>query len=148
MNYGIAENFILKDQNGNNFELYKNLDKKILLIFYPKDNSYVCSKQLHNYEQNLQKFEENGIKVIGINADTIESHKSFCEQKALSFPLLADTEKTVSRQFKALNLFSLNKRKLVLINTNKEIVYDRNIFQANYLDTEEILEELKTAKLV
>jgi peroxiredoxin Q/BCP len=53
----IAKNFSLKDQNGNVFELYNNLNKRILLVFYPKDDSPVCTLQLSNYKQYLNEFE-------------------------------------------------------------------------------------------
>lgn len=51
-----VQNFILPDQNGNDFDLYKNLDKNILLVFYPKDNSPVCSRQLSDYYLNKKNF--------------------------------------------------------------------------------------------
>jgi peroxiredoxin Q/BCP len=54
----IAPNFKLKDQNGNDFELYENLNKKVLLIFYPKDETPVCSTQLAEYNNNRHEFDE------------------------------------------------------------------------------------------
>ena len=50
----IVENFSLKDQEGNTFNLYENLDESILLVFYPKDDSPVCTKQLTNYQKEYQ----------------------------------------------------------------------------------------------
>ena len=55
----IVENFILKDQNGNDFNLYENLYRIILLVFYPKDNSPVCTRQLTNYNLNKAEFEKS-----------------------------------------------------------------------------------------
>lgn len=148
MSYGTAENFILTDQNGNKFELYKNLDNYILLIFYPKDRSLVCSKQLSDYQQNIQKFLEAGIKPVAINVESTDSHKSFCEQKGLEFPLLSDTEKIVSNKFGALNLLSRNKRKLVLINPDKEVVYEKKIFTLSYPETDDILKDLRSLNII
>ena len=145
---GIAENFILKDQDGKNFELYKNLDKNILLIFYPKDNSLVCSKQLRSYQLNINLFKKSGIMPVGINIESVDSHKIFCELKGIDFPLLSDIGKTVSRKFDALNLLSLNKRKLVLINTLKEIVYEKNMFTLNYIRIEDILKDLRRLNII
>lgn len=138
MSYGIAENFILTDQNGNKFELYKHLDKSILLIFYPKDRSLVCSRQLVNYQQNIQKFLKAGIKPVAINVESIDSHKFFCDLKVLEFPVLSDNEKTVSKKFGALNLLSTNKRKLILINTDKVVVYEKTVFTFNYPKTDDV----------
>ena len=56
----------------------KILIKQILLVFYPKDDTPVCSTQLAEYNDNLDEFIKNGIKVVGINADTVQSHLDFC----------------------------------------------------------------------
>jgi peroxiredoxin Q/BCP len=52
----VVENFVLNDQYGKKFNLYDNLTNKVLLIFYPKDNSPVCSMQMNDYTKNLQIF--------------------------------------------------------------------------------------------
>ena len=80
-----VENFRLKDQYGNLFDLYDNLDTNVLLVFYPKDNSRICSKQLQNYQIREDLFLKKGIKVIGINIESIKSHKIFCDNKDLSY---------------------------------------------------------------
>jgi peroxiredoxin Q/BCP len=143
-----AKNFILKDQFGNEFELFKNLDKSVLLIFYPKDNSPVCSRQLSHYQANIQKFLEAGIKLVGVNVESIESHKSFCDLKGLKFPVLSDTEKTVSKRYKALNILSTNMRKLVLITPQKEVVFEHASFMLNYPKTKDIFKWLSLYKII
>lgn len=148
MPLGTAENFVLSDQHGNKFELYRNLEKNILLIFYPKDRSLVCSRQLSNYQLNIQKFLEMGIQPVAINVESIDSHKSFCDLKGLEFSVLSDNEKTVSKRFGALNILSLNKRKLVLINPGKEIVYEKTVFTLNFPKTDDILKDLRSLKII
>jgi peroxiredoxin Q/BCP len=143
-----VENFILKDQSGNDFELYKNLNKAVLLIFYPKDGSSVCSRQLDNYQKNINVFEEAGIQPVGINIESVGTHNSFCNRKNIQFPLLSDNNKEISRRFNALNLFSVNKRRLVLINTDREIAYERNIPVFKYDNTAKILEDLRTKHII
>jgi peroxiredoxin len=145
---GKAENFILKDQFGNDFELYKNLYKKVLLIFYPKDKSRVCSLQLADYQRNIALFESAGIKPVGVNIESIYSHRNFCGLKGIQFPLLSDDEKEISRRFNALNLFSVNKRKLVLINSSAEIVYERTIPVFKYIGAEMILTHLRSENII
>ncbi len=139
----IAKNFSLKNQHGNEFELYKNLDKRILLVFYPKDDSPVCTKQLTNYEQYLTEFEKNNIKVVGINTAAGDTHFSFCNKLRLNFPVLSDISKQISKNYKALNLLGINKRKLVLIDTNRRIVFEKVIFPFYYLKAGQILIEVK-----
>ncbi len=143
-----AENFILKDQNGGDFELYRNLDHYVLLIFYPKDNSRVCSAQLGNYQENIKMFEEAGICPVGINIESSDSHKSFCGNVNIEFPMLSDTGKKVSRSYDALNFLSINRRKLVLVSPSREIVYERNIPFYKYDSTTSILEELRRKQII
>jgi len=145
MNVGdIVPNFILKDEKGNEFELYKNLNRKILLVFYPKDDTPVCSSQLTDYNNNLEEFLNNGIKVVGINADTIQSHIEFCNKLEIKIPLLADENKNVSRQYGALNLFGMNKRILILIGTNKKVLWIAPTLPLRFIKTNEILRRISS----
>jgi thioredoxin-dependent peroxiredoxin len=138
----IAENFILKDQNENDFELYKNLDKRILLVFYPKDDSPVCSKQLSDYERNINEFEKFKINIVAINTADIDSHLSFCNKLGVNFPVLSDISKQVSINYKALNLLGIVKRKIVLINIDKRIILEKVVLPFNYINTAKILKEV------
>jgi thioredoxin-dependent peroxiredoxin len=135
----IAPNFILKDEKGVEFELCKSLNKMVLLVFYPKDDTPVCSSQLSEYNKNFDEFLKYGIKVVGINSDTNKSHSDFCLKLNLEFPLLSDEDKKVSRQYNAINLFGLTKRKLVLIGTDKRILWIATTLPVNFIKTREIL---------
>ena len=139
----VAENFSLDDQDGNIFNLYENLDQSILLVFYPKDDSLVCTEQLNNYQEELQLLKNSGIKVVGINTNFEKSHRSFCNKLSLEFPLLADKTKSVSRQFKALNIFGINKRKLVLINRNRTIEFEKTVLPNRYVSSAKIIKLAK-----
>ena len=139
----IAEDFSLNDQYGNIFNLYENLDENILLVFYPKDDSPVCSMQLSNYKKEHQLLKKSGIKVIGINTNSEKSHKSFCNKLSLEFPLLSDKTKNVSRQFNALNIFRINKRKLVLINQNRKIEFEKTVLPNRNLSASIIIKLAK-----
>ena len=138
-----VSNFVLKDENGKDFDLYKNLDKKVLLAFYPKDDTLVCSTQLSDYNKNLNDFIRSGVRVIGISTDSVESHSNFCSKLKLNFPLLADEDKTVSKQFDAVNFLGMNKRLLVLIGTDKKVLWIDSTMSITYIKTEEILEKVK-----
>ena len=138
-----AEDFTLKDQHGNEFQLYKNLDRRILLVFYPNDDTPVCSRQLLNYNDHLSEFENNNIKIVGINVNTEKSHISFGNKLGLKFQLLSDTNKEVSRKYKALNLLGINKRKLILIDTDKKIVLKKTVLPSFFLSGKWIIKKLK-----
>ena len=138
----IAENFRLKDQNGFEFQLYENLDKRNLLVFYPNDDTVICTRQLLNYNECLPQFEQNNIRIVGINTNSIKSHESFCNKLGLKFRLLSDSDKSVSRKYGALNLLSTNKRKLILVEMDKRIVYKKTVLASFYLSGAQILKNL------
>jgi peroxiredoxin len=139
----IAPNFILKDQDGKNFELYKNLSQKILLIFYPKDYTPVCSSQLAEYNDNIEEIIQAGIKPIGISSDSTKSHAEFCSKLNLEFPLLTDEDKTVSKLYNAINIIGMRKRHLVLVGTDKKVLWEQSIIPLNYIKSGEILKKVK-----
>jgi thioredoxin-dependent peroxiredoxin len=134
-----VKNFRLTDNNGDVFDLYENLDTNILLVFYPKNNSYVCSKQLKDYSDNMEGFGKLSVKVVGINNAAAEDHSLFCTDKDLRITLLSDPQNVVAKQFSALYPFNILKRKLILINTAAEIVFEKNLSPYSYWDTGEIL---------
>lgn len=144
----VVDNFKLKDQFNNEFDLYENLQTSVLLVFYPKDNSMVCTRQLVNYSVNKEEMEKFSVKIIGINIGAIDSHNSFCSNNSISFPVLSDPAKTVSKQFDALNIVGQNKRKLVLIGKDKKIKFIKSTFPVFFLDTNQILNELRKEQLL
>jgi peroxiredoxin Q/BCP len=89
----IAPNFTLVNQYGEQFNLYENLQKNVLLIFYPKDNTLVCSNQLRDYQFNIEKFAELNVSLVAINIADKQTHKNFCENININFPVLSDEEK-------------------------------------------------------
>jgi peroxiredoxin Q/BCP len=136
----IAEDFVLEDQNGNTFRLYDNLNRKILLIFYPKDNTPVCTRQLSDYSINREIFNNLGINLVGINTASVESHNSFAKSCKVDFPVLSDPHREVSRKYKALNFFGSNKRKLVLIGMDKKILFEKVVLSFTYLSSRRLKE--------
>lgn len=138
----IAENFVLKDHFGKEFDLYENLQTKLLLAFYPKDETMICSKQLSDYNINKIEFEKQGIKVIGINTGSINSHSSFCNKLDLNIIVLSDIKKEVSKMFSALNIFGVNKRKLVLIDTDKKILFEKTSLALLYPSTQKTIRDI------
>lgn len=90
-----APAFELPDQNGRIHSLEEYRGKKVILYFYPKDNTPGCTKQACGYSQLYPQFEEKGVVVLGISKDTVVSHKKFEEKYGLAFTLLADPERKV-----------------------------------------------------
>jgi len=142
------ENFQLNDQFNSKFDLYENLNKDVLLAFFPKDNTPVCTKQFIDYSLNQEELKSFGIKIVGINIDPVESHESFCAHNKINFPVLSDSEKIVSKYFDALNLLGQNKRKLVLVGTDKRIKFERSTLPMFFVDTRQLLNDLRKTQLI
>lgn len=87
-----APEFTLPDQNGEMHTLSDYAGKRIILYFFPKDNTPGCTKQACGYSQHITKLVDENIVVIGISKDSIASHKRFEEKQNLSITLLADVE--------------------------------------------------------
>ncbi len=87
-----APNFTLTDANGEIVSLSDFLGKKVVLYFYPKDNTPGCTRQACAFASAYEKFKSNDIVVIGISRDSVASHVKFAEKYALPFILLSDPE--------------------------------------------------------
>lgn len=87
-----APGFELPDQNGKMHTLEEYRGKKVILYFYPKDNTPGCTKQACNFGQLYPQFTEKGAVVLGVSKDSVASHKKFEEKYNLPFTLLSDPE--------------------------------------------------------
>ena len=94
-----APDFELPDQNGDMHKLSEYLGKKVILYFYPKDNTPGCTKQACGFSELFPQFNEKGAIVLGVSKDSIASHKKFEEKYGLTFTLLSDTERKVIEQY-------------------------------------------------
>ena len=90
-----APDFELPDQNGEVRRLKDYAGQKVLLYFYPKDNTAGCTKQAIAYSRAKEQFAAKGITIIGISKDSIQSHKNFEEKQNLTITLLSDVDRTV-----------------------------------------------------
>ncbi len=87
-----APDFALPDQNGQMHTLEEYRGKKVILYFYPRDNTPGCTKQACGFAERYPQFLEKGAVVLGISKDSVASHKKFEEKYGLPFTLLSDTE--------------------------------------------------------
>ncbi|EOZ97710.1 MULTISPECIES: thioredoxin-dependent thiol peroxidase [Cyclobacteriaceae] len=94
-----APNFEAKDQDGNTIKLSDFKGKKVVLYFYPKDNTPGCTAQACNLRDNYEALQKAGYVVLGVSSDSEKSHKKFIEKQELPFTLIADEDKTVHEAY-------------------------------------------------
>lgn len=94
-----APDFTLKDGGGNDWKLSNQRGKIVVLLFYPGDNTPVCTKQLCSVRDNWEDYQKTGAEVVGISTDTSESHKGFAEKYDLPLTLLSDEKGEVSGKY-------------------------------------------------
>lgn len=90
-----APDFTTTDQDGNKVALKDYRGKKVVLYFYPKDNTPGCTKEACAFRDQFSEFKKKGVEILGVSVDSEKSHKSFVEKFKLPFKLLADTEKKI-----------------------------------------------------
>ena len=125
----LAPNFTLYDQNGIEQTLSDYRGQWVIVYFYPKDDTPGCTKQACGMRDIDSVFKQKGIKVFGVSADSIESHKKFDDKFGLGFTLLSDPDKTTIKAFGAWGEKSMYGKKYegilrntYLINSDGEIV--------------------------
>lgn len=89
----------LPDQNGKIHSLEDYRGQKVILYFYPKDNTPGCTKQACGYSERYPQFMEKGVEILGVSKDTVASHKRFEEKQGLTFTLLSDPERKVIQAY-------------------------------------------------
>ena len=94
-----APDFTLPDQNGGMHSLTDYLGKKVILYFYPKDNTSGCTKQACGFADRYPQCKEKGAVILGVSKDSVASHKKFEEKYGLPFTLLSDTELDVIKAY-------------------------------------------------
>lgn len=94
-----APQFTGKDQNGNKVALKDLKGKKVVIYFYPEDDTEVCTKQACNIKDNFKDLKKHDITVLGVSPDDEASHKAFEKKYKLPFTLIVDTDKKISEKY-------------------------------------------------
>jgi len=118
----VVPDFSLVGDNGKPFKLSSKIKDKVLLVFYPGDGTPVCTNQFTEYRDGADKFKKLNVEVIGISANTVESHKAFKKDHSLPFTLLSDTDMEVSKEYDCHGWFGI-KRGVFLIDKSLELKY-------------------------
>ena len=129
-----APDFELESDLGGKARLSDLRGKKVVLYFYPKDNTSGCTMQAVNFQAALDKFEKAGYVVIGVSRDSIKSHTNFRNKQGLKFPLLSDADSEVSKLYGVLKLKSMYGRKYIGIVRSTFVIDENGILTAEFRD--------------
>lgn len=91
--------FEIEDADGNKVKSSDFKGKRHVVYFYPKDFTPGCTTEADEFSKDYKKFQKEGIEVIGISPDDVDSHRKFCDKMGIKYPLLADVDKEVSKKF-------------------------------------------------
>ncbi|MGN1054325.1 MAG: thioredoxin-dependent thiol peroxidase [Erysipelotrichaceae bacterium] len=143
-----APEFALKDQNNEIHHLSDYQGQKVLLYFYPKDNTSGCTLQAKGYSEMIHEYIKRGIKVIGISKDSVKSHKNFETKQELKITLLSDENLDVINAYDVYKEKTLYGKKYMgvvrttyLIDENGYIIYANDKVKAKE-DAYKMLEQL------
>ena len=117
-----APDFSLPDQDGETFRLSAQRGQRLLLVFYPGDDTPVCTRQLCDYRDGLESFDDLGVRVIGISPDDADSHRRFRDKHGLPFTLLSDKDLEVASKYGCKALIGM-RRGVYLLDEDLRIRY-------------------------
>ena len=144
----MAPDFSLDGDDGKKHSLKEFRGKKVVLYFYPKDDTSGCTKESCSFRDNLSSIKKEGAVVIGVSADGIDSHRKFISKYDLNFPLLSDESKSVLEKYGVWKLKNFMGRKYMGIERTTVIIDEKgkisHIFPKVKVEghTEEVLNAL------
>lgn len=139
--------FTLTDQTGKPFESKDEVGKQVLVIyFYPKDESMVCTKEACGFRDAFDEFKKAGAKIVGINDGTVASHKAFADHYKLPFTLLSDPGNKVYKLFGIKGKMFFTGRQTFIVDLSGKIVYTHEAMLEGKQHADEALKFIKNAK--
>ena len=138
-----APAFTLPSTGGTPVSLADVAGRPVVLVFYPGDDTPVCTKQLNSYNDDLAQFEALDAQVLGISAQSVESHEKFSGKHGFKFPLLADTDKAVAGAYGTLGPIGFPRRSVFIVDGEGVVRYaHRAIAGLTFRPVSELVEVL------
>jgi thioredoxin-dependent peroxiredoxin len=139
-----APSFKLSGTGGKDYALGDYAGQPVVLVFYPGDDTPVCTKQLNTYNSGLDQFTNLGAQVLAISAQDVASHERFSGKHGFAFPLLADPDKAVAGAYGTLGPIGFPRRSVFIVDGDGVIRYaHRAIAGLTYRPVSELVEALK-----
>jgi peroxiredoxin Q/BCP len=138
-----APDFVLPSIDGP-FRLYDRLrESAVLLVFYPKDDTLVCTRQLCNYRDHLSEFRSLGIDVVGVNHDAAAAHERFAARYQLPFTLCSDLDRSVARSYGAQPWGVSAHRTLVVVGEDRRVWWRHSELRFFRREASELLQVIR-----
>ena len=143
----VAPDFTLRDGDGKEWRLSDKRGQVVVLLFYPGDETPICTKQLCSVRDRWEDYAATGAEVVGISTNTIESHKAFADHHSLPLRLLSDMDGEVRRAYGALSLLPNKTARSVFVIDPAGIIRYRKVQPLGLFrpKDDEIIEEIKKA---
>lgn len=140
----LAPEIDLPDGNGDRWKLSGFRGKPVVLLFYPGDETPVCTRQLCSVRDNWERYQETGAEVVGINSDSVDKHRSFAANHKLPLRLLSDADGRVVRAYEMKALFG-TRRGVVVIDKNGVIRFRKVVMPIFRPSDDEVLAAIQEA---
>ncbi len=141
-----APEFTLAGTGGVSHSLSDFVGRPVVLVFYPGDDTPVCTKQLNSYNNDLDEFDGVGAQVLAISAQDVSSHDKFSGKHGFKFPLLADPDKSVAALYGTLGPLGFPRRSVFVIDGDGVVRYaHRAIAGLTYRPVSELVDAVRKA---
>ena len=139
-----APGFTLPGTGGVDYSLEQFAGQPVVLVFYPGDDTPVCTRQLNSYNEGIEQFAELDAQVLGISAQGVASHETFSTKHGFEFPLLADTDKAVAGEYGTLGPMGFPRRSVFIVDADGIVRYaHRAIAGLTFRPVRELVAELE-----
>lgn len=140
-----APDFRLAGPGSREYALSDYRGEPVVLVFYPADNSPVCTQQLRSYSEDLNEFETLGAAVLCLSPQDVATHEAFAAAQGLRLPLLADIDKTVGRAYDILGPLGFYRRSVFVVDRTGTISFARrSLSSMTYMPASQILDAVRS----
>ena len=142
----VAPDFTLPGTGGSDYTLSSYRGQPVVIVFYPGDNTAVCTTQLKSYTADFDEFEGVDAQILAISPQDVASHEGFSSKHGFKFPLLADTDKKVGSAYGVLGPVGFYRRSVFVVDKEGVIRYaHRAIAGLTYKSTDDLVQAVKAA---
>lgn len=142
-----APDFNLQGVPDGEYRLSDHAGEPVVLVFYPADNTPVCTQQLRSYSESLDRFGELGATVLALSPQDVASHEQFAADNDIRVPLLADTDKSVGVTYNILGPLGFYRRSVFVIGADGVIRFARrSLSSMTYVPSDQLLDAVRAAQ--